>query len=435
MCGLIVTNRQVDDWKAANYFCKRRGPDLTTIETVEGITFVHHQLHITGKVHKQPFFKDGYGWVFNGEIYNYRDLGSYDTDGDCIIDAYKNDQMTDLDSEHAIVIADFEGARVTAFTDVFNTKPLWYGHDGREFCIASYKSSVKALGFRPKRLRRRMVWRFYLNSGNAESYGSRYEFDIEQKKDTYDDWITAFESAIRKRITGVGRYMFMGLSSGYDSGGIACEMAKQNAWFEAYTVMATETQEIVKARHEKLENGVILQPRVEDYKRVREYIRKNCEGFKYKDRFNKYDIKKDKASVGLGMICELAQAKDQRVYFSGQGSDEIMSDYGFNGRRMMSHSEFGGKFPKSLKGFFPWHSFFDGTQIKYLNKEEYVAGCYGIETRYPYLDRALAQEFLWLTPELKNRHYKAPLHEYLKRNDYPFEEGVKKGFRAKDNLK
>ena len=63
-----------------------------------------------------------------------------------------------------------------------------------------------------------------------------------------------------------------------------------------------------------------------------------------------------------------------------------------------------------------------------------MAGCYGIETRYPYLDRDLVQEFLWLTPELKNKHYKAPIHEYFKRNGYPFEKGVKKGFRAKDNL-
>jgi len=184
-----------------------------------------------------------------------------------------------------------------------------------------------------------------------------------------------------------------------------------------------------------MSGGTLLRPAVSDYKRVRKHIRNNCEDFKYRDRFNKYDIKKDKASVGLGMICELAQKKDQRVYFSGQGADEIMSDYGFKGRKMMSHSEFGGKFPASLNGFFPWHSFFGGTQIKYLNKEEYVAGCYGIETRYPYLDTALVQEFLWLTPELKNKNYKAPLHEYFKRNNYPFEEGVKKGFRAKDGLR
>ena len=91
-------------------------------------------------------------------------------------------------------------------------------------------------------------------------------------------------------------------------------------------------------------------------------------------------------------------------------------------------------FPDDLKGFFPWNSFYDGTQIQYLNKEEYVAGSYGIETRYPFLDTQLVQEFLWLSSKLKNRQYKAPLTEYLERNNYPFQKGNKTGFQADRNL-
>ena len=33
------------------------------------------------------------------------------------------------------------------------------------------------------------------------------------------------------------------------------------------------------------------------------------------------------------------------------------------------HSDFGGKFPDDLNGFFPWLSFYDGTQVQYLSKE------------------------------------------------------------------
>jgi len=69
-----------------------------------------------------------------------------------------------------------------------------------------------------------------------------------------------------------------------------------------------------------------------------------------------------------------------------------------------------------------------------LNKEEYVAGSYGIETRYPFLDTQLVQEFLWLSSDLKNRQYKAPLTEYLERNSYPFQKGNKTGFQADRNL-
>ena len=41
----------------------------------------------------------------------------------------------------------------------------------------------------------------------------------------------------------------------------------------------------------------------------------------------------------------------------------------------------------------------------YIAKEEYVAGAFGIETRYPFLDVQVVQEFLWLLPELKNGRF------------------------------
>jgi asparagine synthetase B (glutamine-hydrolysing) len=110
---------------------------------------------------------------------------------------------------------------------------------------------------------------------------------------------------------------------------------------------------------------------------------------------------------------------------SGQGADEILSDYGFGGNKHFRHSEFGGLFPKEQK---LWYSFNDGTQIQYLNKEEYTAGHFGIEARYPFLDKQLVQEFLWLTPEVKNRNYKSPLHDYLNSQTFPFDKGKKLGF-------
>ena len=152
-------------------------------------------------------------------------------------------------------------------------------------------------------------------------------------------------------------------------------------------------------------------------------------GIEYKG----YKIKGDKASFGLSAICKRAKSSGYRIYLSGQGADEIISDYGFGGNKCYGHSEFGGKFPDSLEGFWPWNSFYDGTQIRYLNKEEYVAGHHGIETRYPFLDKYLVQEFLWLTPELKNSKYKSALSEYLSVNNFPFAQ-EKIGFNASKNL-
>lgn len=54
-------------------------------------------------------------------------------------------------------------------------------------------------------------------------------------------------------------------------------------------------------------------------------------------------------------------------------------------------------------------------------KEEHTAGAYGIEGRYPFLDKYVVQEFLWITSELKNSLYKAPIDNYLSSNNFPYE--------------
>ena len=85
-------------------------------------------------------------------------------------------------------------------------------------------------------------------------------------------------------------------------------------------------------------------------------------------------------------------------------------------------------FPNDLSSIYPWPNFYESSQEAFLTKEEYVAGAYGIETRYPFLDKDVVQEFLWLRPELKNKYYKSVLHNYLVENNFPFELDVKRGF-------
>ena len=64
-------------------------------------------------------------------------------------------------------------------------------------------------------------------------------------------------------------------------------------------------------------------------------------------------------------------------------------------------------------------------------KEEIVTSTYGMEGRYPFLDKNLIQEFLWLHPDLKNNNYKSVIHNYLKLNNFSFEEeGIKQDLIA-----
>jgi asparagine synthetase B (glutamine-hydrolysing) len=134
--------------------------------------------------------------------------------------------------------------------------------------------------------------------------------------------------------------------------------------------------------------------------------------------------------VGLAVLCKAMRELGFNTLLSGSGADEIVSDYGHGGRKLFEHSEFGGQFPEQLEGFFPWRKFYGDSQRSYLRKDEMVAGLFGIEGRYPFLDRQLIQAFLRLSPALKNARYKHCIASFLEAHNYPYEAGVKTGFYA-----
>ena len=55
-----------------------------------------------------------------------------------------------------------------------------------------------------------------------EQKESVFDFNLEQTKDSFTDWNHAFEESIKKRTENCREKIFIGLSSGYDSGSIAC---------------------------------------------------------------------------------------------------------------------------------------------------------------------------------------------------------------------
>ena len=442
MCSFIFTNKEVTDLEHINQFAKFRGPDLTNSLSKNGYTFIHNLLSITGDFIKQPFEQDGIVCIYNGEIYNYDSFGEYESDGQCLIPLYKKYGDTfiqKLDGEFAIVLVDFNKDKLIVSSDIFATKPIYIGFketDKIELAIASYASSITRLGIDTvNKIPANTIGVYKLSSLEFLNEYPVYEFDINQHKDTYDDWITAFEESIHKRSRDLSVKAFLGLSSGYDSGAIACELHKQNKDFRAYSILAAENKQVLEARSDVIQDTEMIEmTRAEYFDRV-QYLKENGEEFSYNSRYKNYNYKGDKASNGLAAICDRGHKQGYRIYFSGQGADEILSDYGHSGHKIYGHSEFGGKFPNDLSSLFPWYSFYDGTQIQYLNKEEYVAGTYSIETRYPFLDKKVVQEFLWLKADLKNKYYKGPLHMYLQQNEFPFEPGKKIGFGADKNLK
>lgn len=389
MCGFLVYKN-----KGNNFYIQKRGQDYINIVKINGFNFIHNLLSITGDFAPQPYVEDDIVCVYNGEIYN---LPYKKSDGENLIPLYKKygTEFTKyLDGEWAVALYDFKNYIALFATDLFATKPIW--RNGLE--CASYESGVGGHKIPANTIE-------IVSFKGKEDVINYHKWDLDQHKNDYDDWILAFEKSINKRAI---KNCFIGLSSGYDSGAIACEMIKQGIDFKAFLIQGIEDKKTLDERMKLIKNCELIKT-PDDFSEEKKWIDENIENFNYKIPQR---LKDDSASLGLSKICRLAHSEGRKVYLSGHGADEIIGDYALKTHQSM----FKGKFPDKLS---LWENFYDGYLYSYLGKEEYVAGSHSIETRYPFLDQAVIQEFLWLSLNLKNKHYKAPIHEYLTRNKFP----------------
>lgn len=442
MCSFIFTDKKISNIDDINFYTKFRGPDNTNVVEHLGYSFVHNLLSITGNFTIQPFIDGNIYCLYNGEIYNYELFGDYKSDGECIIPLYKKygfDFIKKLDGEFAVVLLDFNLNKIVFSSDTFRTKPIYFSSGKNNLSCSTYKTPLEKLGYTNiNKVPPNTSIIIDIISGEIINQATITEFDLNQTKDNYDDWINAFKESITKRTKNLREKLFLGLSGGYDSGAICCELLNQNVNFTTYTVIGTENENTLKNRFSLMEGKAeynILTKQPSEIEIAHKYIESNTEPFNYVTYSNSSDYNEfwlslidDNGANHLSHVCSNAIKDGKKIFLSGQGADEIFSDYGFGGVKKYKHSNFGGLFPDNLKTIFPWPSFFGSSMESYLAKEEYVAGSYGIEARYPFLDKNVIQEFLWLKPELKNLHYKSVLYSYLTKNNFPFNEGEKIGF-------
>jgi asparagine synthetase B (glutamine-hydrolysing) len=451
MCSILFSTKNIDNIDHRNRFMKLRGPDSTNIIDYKGCTFLHNLLSITGTFTPQPLVDDDIVIIFNGEIYNFKEFGDYDNDTKCIIPLYKkygNDFVKKLDGEFAIVLADFKNNILIVTGDVFCTKPLWYAIEGKDIGVASYKSGLEETYSNIKMFDANTTLIFDMLTGIYETK-TIYDFNLDQYKTNFDDWNKAFSNSIKKRsCQNMSQKLFIGMSSGYDSGALICEMIKQGAKFKAFSVIGSENKEILDKRYNILTSYpncelevLTITPSMRNM--AHQYLLDNTEEFKYtiysaRSNYSEsyLSLWDDNGSNGLSYVCSKAKLDDRKVFMSGAGADELFSDYAWNGSSKYQHSNFLGVFPENLETIFPtklnnkpiWASFYSSSMCSYLKKDEFVTGSYSQEGRYPFLDTEVVQEFLNITHTLKNSQYKSVIGNYLNINNFPFSPNEKIGF-------
>ena len=446
MCGIYCSNlSELSSGSFGEKIFNLRGPDCLSKIKIEQFHFAHALLSITGNLKFQPFVKNNIVCLYNGEIYNQEDFGNYESDGECIIDAYElyGTRFTKhLDGEFALVLYDTVNELIVVSTDVFGTKPLYYTLEEKMFGCGSYRTILEEAGHKQVvKMAPNLTHVFSSKDYKMIDRYNVFDFELEQYKTSFDDWHKAFSNSIRKRTNNCNKKIFIGLSSGYDSGVICCELLKQKKEFKSYSVIGSEDENILGARHSLVQSSGLVEHQSlfkddSNYNDSHEFIKNNTEHYKYDisaednpyDAWRGCDLIDDSGSNWLSLICKYARDQGYKIHLSGMGADEIFSDYGFNGSSYLPHSNFGGLFPDNLKLIFPWKNFYGGSMDAYLTKEEYVGGAYSVETRYPFLDKYVVQEFLSLDKDLKNSYYKSVLYDYLKENRFPFRENQKLGF-------
>lgn len=432
MCGIIISSIDIKNKDNVYKYVKNRGPDRTHEVTYKGINFVHFLLHLTGELTVQPLIENDILCLFNGEIYNYKDINTESrSDIHSIIKAYKmygENFVKKLDGEFVIILFDFKKNKLIVSSDIFKTKPLFYNISKENIVISSYISACKKIKNQEyKSIKPNETLIFDLKTREIIKKMSIYDFDLEQKKENYNDYIKAFEKAVLKRYP-EKNIPLVTLSSGLDSGAIACCLKKYNKKALYVSIPKNENIGVINKRKEILGDEHLIKNLTNEEK---VYWKKDlvdkCEKFVWDWR---YHIRLTSVNNGFDMGSMLGKSKmidiskkynkDIRILYSGIGADEVMAhnSYYSCGWGNVDY------FPKKLEDVYPWANFYNGSMENYLKGDEYVGGCYGYETRYPFCDKDLVQEFLWLKPELKNKFkgyiLKPALLYYLDKESFPY---------------
>ena len=437
MCGLYFSTTN-ESAKLDTKFLTR-GPDFYNEELSKNICMSHSLLSLTGEFTPQPITLNNVKLVFNGQIYNY-DKRHFKSDSYFILDKYLDYNLNfwkELDGEYAIVIYDPNKQLVLFLTDIFGTKPLYYSIENSQISISSLQSSLKLNGHKElNKCTPNTIYKYDLKSKKLLVEENYFKFNLDQYVDSFEGWNHKFHESILKRFDKSKHDIILPLSSGHDSGAISCAFKLLGIDFYSYSFFNNENRHVlIKRLLARLASSPFKTRFKKDLHnlKIREstlkHIVSNADDFFYGDVVENLHIygKDDPGAIGLAYILSKAKkiSKNIKIVASGQGGDEIYSNnqnYTFGTPNPI-------KFGDNLEKLFPWQNFYYGSQISYLSKEESVGGSFGLETRYPFLDVELVQEYLNLKPELKNKYYKSPITNYLITHNYPFiNDDTKVGF-------
>jgi asparagine synthase (glutamine-hydrolysing) len=351
MCGILFTN--IDNIDKSRFIhaleqISHRGPDRPLCYyNYDQFQLGHNRLSILdiNDRSNQPYFsRDGrYVIIFNGEIYNYRELAKKHSihtkttsDTEVLLELYikyGNQMLEWLNGMFSFVILDTEKKEIFAARDRLGVKPLYYYHDGEGYVFASEISpiielinavSIDEIGVRQYRKLRsffngRTIYNevkefppgHYMENGRFHCY---WKLEMGYQESPSDEELRELiESAVKYRMisdVNVGSY----LSGGLDSTIVAGLARVEHTWTVGFNdVNEFEWSSIAAEKYNTIHHKVVIDSE-EFLTLTREMINRTKEPVAVPNEVLIYKM--------TGEV-----KKYNKVILSGEGADELFYGY------------------------------------------------------------------------------------------------------------
>lgn len=375
MCGIagfIAFDNNLALAEMANISQKHRGPDNQSTWEDGYIAFAHQRLSIIDLSERsnQPFHKGNLVTVFNGEIYNYKELQAklekeknvkFDTtsDTEVVVEMYRHYGVKALDEllgMFAFAIYNRETRELFIARDHFGIKPVFYTTIGKGFAFSSeLKTLTRIPGFEKTLNPKALVscLNYIWISGNESMFKNCFKLPPAH----YLRWLPGKEMEIKrywdlddsKRYQGkserelvehlenvmassVKRHMVADvpvssfLSGGLDSSLIAVCAKELNTNLSTYTIASSAKD---KAIEKMPEDEKYARRLADQFKLDHHEIEISPQIISMLPQMVKTldEPIGDPAAINTFIICQAAREKGVKVLLSGMGADELFGGY------------------------------------------------------------------------------------------------------------